>query len=159
MKTHLSLMLAATFAAVVSPAAADPGRTVAVLRNRPLAISPAPVVPRTIHRYTPSVAASYYRRAGALRAASQFGSGGLVPFGFHGIPAGRNGYVGGLANLPHIVVDIPPAFGKAGPWPAPRPQFLIPNHHGGGRPGGGFPGGGRPGGGRPGGPAGGAKGK
>jgi hypothetical protein len=150
----LAVMAAATLAA--TPAALAQGQTVVVFRNRPAAINPAP-------RVAVNSAPVRFRSPAYFnnRSMGNFGAwgnnNGLAwrPFsgGFFGF---RNGYVGGLENIPDIVIQIPQRFG--------RPPILatsglglhnVHNGGGGGSHGGGGMGGGGGGGGSHGGGGGG----
>jgi hypothetical protein len=146
----LAVMAAATLAGTAPAVAQAQGRTVAVLRNRPAAINPAPraIVTSSVRYRSPQY---FSNRSMGNRGWNNGGFNNLAwrhfSGGFHGRFL-RNGYVGGLENIPDIVIQIPERFG--------RPLFPMTsglrnrghNHggsHFGGRPGGNW-GGGRPGG-------------
>ena len=159
------LTLAVTAAAMLAgaaPASAG-GQTVCVFRNRPVAINPSP-------RLVVGVPSVRYRSPQyfAYRSAANY-SGGFYnnyyggiynrPYSGYGVPCRTvNGYVGGLANLPHIVIQIPHTFGKPAQVYHRGPVYNGGGgrpSHGGGRPSGG--GGGRPSGGGAGGGGGGSR--
>jgi hypothetical protein len=139
----LILFAAAALAGGILPAAAQ-GRTVVVLRSRPVAINPAPrpyiCCPRPIvtpYTYAAPPAANYgygygefYGRnyGGWLRVPAIYGH--IQPRLHYVNPCVPNGYVGGLRNLPSNVVQIPHQFGRA---PAARPAPPAPAPHGGGK--------------------------
>lgn len=163
----LAVMAAATLAGTAPAMAQAQGRTVAVLRNRPVAINPAP-------RATVNTSSVRYRspRYFSNRSVGNWGGNrGWNNRGFNinnldwrvfsggfGYPFFQNGYVGGLENIPDIVIQIPERFGRPLIHATSGLRNHGHNHNGnwGGRPGGGNWGGGRPGGmhnggGRPGG--------
>jgi hypothetical protein len=156
---------AASLAAAPSSLANDSGRTVVVLRNRPVAINP---VPRPVISHVrferPSEEALFSARINpfygyvpgrlstrflpALRVPAIYGT--VNPRLHYISPIFPNGYVGGLANLPTSVVQIPPTFSRTFFHHGHHIGHHHHGHHGhfggtGQRPGGNAsPGGGRP---------------
>ena len=118
MKMQLTLAVAVLVSAAAPAAADDRGRTVCVLRARPVAIQP---VYRPVTRITrPQTAArpvSAYSRNlcypsnPALRVPVTYGQ--FIQRTHYVSPWMPNGYVGGIQNLPTNVVQIPPTFGRA----------------------------------------------
>lgn len=115
MKKQLILAVAALLSATASATAGDNGRTVCVLRARPVAIQP-------VHRSAPSIARFRIDEpAGSGFQGIPYDPGYRVPITYgqfvqrtHYVsPFMPNGYVGGLRNLPSIVIQIPPTFGKS----------------------------------------------
>ncbi|HWB07429.1 MAG TPA: hypothetical protein VG796_30675 [Verrucomicrobiales bacterium] len=135
------LTLGVTAAALLAgavPASAQ-GRTVVVLRNRPAAIT-AESRPAASNGAMRVRSSNYF----ANRSPRSYGGGYYGGYhgnhyssiynraysGGYGGPYLRNGYVGGLKNIPHIVIQIPDNFTKA------RINSFHHHHHisGGGRP-------------------------
>ena len=172
MNKTLSLLAVLALTTVPDATAGGEGRTVCVMRTRPVAIQPAP---RPIVTFEGNVMSPTFRLSATASGVGPFPSyrpgfllGQRIPviYGYNNprlhyvSPILRNGYVGGLQNLPTNYVNIPPNFTRVPTRFVPRPHV---GHHGGGmgRPGGGGMGGpGRPGGGMggPGGPGGGGGG-
>jgi len=166
MNKTFSLLAVLALTTVPHATAGGEGRTVCVLRSRPVAIQPAP---RPVVTYGANVMSPTFKPAETASGVGPFPTrypnrlfGLRVPvvYGYssprvHFVsPILRNGYVGGMQNLPTNYVNILPNFSRV-PTRINRPHVQP---HGPGSPGGGM---GRPGGGmgRPGGgPAGGGHG-
>ena len=124
MKNLLVIALAAA-ACAVPASAGDRGRTVCVLRSRPVAIQPAPrvVVSRPAPRVVSAAPQTRYYTGGGYspgysscrpyRVPVVYGT--FVPRVHYVNPCLPNGYIGGLRNLPSNVIQIPPTFGRSAP--------------------------------------------
>lgn len=163
MNKTLSLLAVLALSTVPNATAGGEGRTICVLRSRPVAIQPAP---RPVYTYGANVMSPTFRPSATISGVGPFPSyypnrilGLRVPvvYGYssprlHYVsPVLRNGYVGGMQNLPTNYVNIPPNFSRA----PMRPAVGRPGHHGGngnaggaGRAGGNAGGGGHGGGGK-----------
>ena len=137
MKSKLILAAAVLLSTAAPAVAGDNGRTVCVLRARPVAIQPVyrPVVRPQVAGYRSNYGyssnygyggsygpgyAGYGYSAGYYRVPAVYGQ--INPRLHYVAPCLPNGYVGGIQNLPTNVVQIPPTFGKpAYCAPAPRP--------------------------------------
>ena len=133
MKLQLIIAAAVLLSAAAPAIAGDNGRTVCVLRARPVAIQPVyrPVVrPRPSSYGTTNSNygygyAGYGYSPGYYRVPAVYGQ---VNQRLHYVaPCLPNGYVGGLRNLPTNVVQIPPTFGK--PAYSARPVHSAPPVH------------------------------
>jgi len=142
----LLLFAAAALLGGLLPAAAQ-SRTVCVIRNRPVAIHPAPrpyiycvrpvVTPYT---YAAPPAANYgYGYGGFYNSYGQYCCWPRVPVLYGHIhprlhyvsPCLPNGYVGGLRNIPSNVIQIPHQFGRTAPVARPAPPVAVPRGGGG----------------------------
>ena len=125
----LAVTAAATLACAVT-ASADGGRTVVVLRSRPAAINPAPrVASNTSMRYrSPRYFSNHSMGNNGSGNWWNYNNLAWRPYsgGYRGYM--RNGYVGGLENIPDIVIQIPERFGK----PAFSRSNFVNNRPGGG---------------------------
>ncbi len=148
MKSQLILAAVVLLSAAAPAIAGDNGRTICVLRARPVAIQPVyrPVVRTQRVGYGTTNSNYGYGYGSSHGYSSSYGYGGSYGYGYAGYgyspgyyrvpavygqvnqrlhyvaPCLPNGYVGGLRNLPTNVVQIPPTFGKpAYGAPAPRP--------------------------------------
>ncbi len=151
MKSQLILAAAVLLSAAAPAIAGDNGRTVCVLRARPVAIQPVyrPVVrPQRVGYGSTN---SNYGYGSSQGYSSSYGYGGNYGDGYAGYgyspgyyrvpvvyghvnprlhyvaPCLPNGYVGGIRNLPTNVVQIPPTFGK--PAYGARPVHSAPPVH------------------------------
>ncbi len=160
MKKQLILAAAALIAASAPATAGDNGRTICVLRARPVAIQPVyrPAAAVAHHRIAAQPVPSFVGNYGYNGyAASNYGGYSGYPFyprvgviygnvnpRLHYVsPCRPNGYVGGIQNLPTNYVQIPPSFTRAPSYYGPRPGYGGNGGNGGGGNGGG---GGAPGG-------------
>ena len=123
----LILSAAVLLAAASTVTAGGEGRTICVIRQRPLAISPPPPsvvypvlrtesVPRTgYYGYVPGYGyTGYYNRVPVVY--------GYANPRLHYVdPCKPNGYPGGIQNLPTNYVNIPPVFTRVPSYPAHRP--------------------------------------
>jgi hypothetical protein len=148
MNKILSLSVMAFLAIPLSALAGGNGRTVCVMRARPVAIQPAPrPVYYSYLSSFQSMRPSYVARPAAWGVS--YGNyyyhprvpvvyGHINPRLHYINPRLPNGYVGGLQNLPTNYVNIPPVFTR----PVARPAPHRGGHGGGGAHGGGGHGGG-----------------
>lgn len=113
MKKQLTIAAAALLAASAPSTAGDNGRTVCVLRARPVAIQPVdrPVISRAQIAASSGDVSHRIPCNPALRVPVTYGQ--YVQRTHYVSPCMPNGYVGGLANLPTSVVQIPPSFTRA----------------------------------------------
>lgn len=127
MKQFLTLALVAL--TVSTATAGDRGRTVCVLRSRPVAIQPAPRIivqaPPVVVRPAPlpvrPVYHGYHYPAYPVNYAKVPVIYGRVNPRLHYVnPCLPNGYIGGLRNLPSNVIQIPPTFGKPRSYAVPH---------------------------------------
>ena len=130
--------------AVLSPAlAGGEGRTVCVLRARPVAVQPAPR-PVVVTTYGANVMSPTFRPSATISGVGPFPTayqgpywrvpvvyGNYVQRVHYVNPCLPNGYVGGLQNLPSNYVNIPRTFTRPAPRPAP-PRGPAGGHPGGG---------------------------
>lgn len=144
----LILFAAAAMLGGIVPAAAQ-SRTVCVIRNRPVAINPAPrpIVCCVRPVATPWVlsgppTANYGYGYGEFYGRSSNHYSGWWPrvpaiYGYiqprlHYVsPCIPNGYVGGLRNIPSNVIQIPHQFGRTAPMARPAPPVAAPRGGGG----------------------------
>ena len=126
----LILSAAMLLAAASTVTAGGEGRTICVIRQRPLAISPPP--PSVVYPVLPVVRTASVPRTGYYGYAPGYGYTGYynrVPVVYGHVnprlhyvdPCKPNGYVGGIQNLPTNYVNIPPAFTRVQSYPSHRP--------------------------------------
>lgn len=156
MNKILCLLAVASLTVIPDAAAGGEGRTVCVLRSRPVAIQPVyrqrPVITYGSHvmspTFRPSATISGVGPFPGYRPNWLYGYRVPVVYGFtnprvHYVsPILRNGYVGGLQNLPSNYVNIPHNFSRAPMRVVGRPGHPGGGHgprpgHGGGQGGGG----------------------
>ena len=118
----MNKLLLLTAAAVLGTAsiASAQGRTVCVLRHRPVAIQPAPRpvvyhVRRALPMHNVSRPVSYYGYSYGYSRRVPVVYGHINPRLHYVNPCLPNGYVGGLRNLPSNVIQIPHTFGRSAP--------------------------------------------
>ena len=133
MKKLLCISAALSLASLSPALAGGEGRTVCVLRARPVAVQPAPRPVVTV-TYGANVMSPTFRPAAYASGVGPFPTaitgygwrvpvvyGNYVPRVHYVNPRLPNRYVGGLQNLPTNYVNIPPVFTRPAPRPAAHP--------------------------------------
>lgn len=126
----LILSAAVLLAAASTVTAGGEGRTICVIRHRPLALCPPP--PSICYPVRPTVGTASVPRTGNYGYVPGYAYSGYynrvpVAYGYanprlHYVdPCKPNGYAAGLQNLPTNYVNIPPAFTRVPSYPASRP--------------------------------------